>query len=304
MSTRSDAVPDLDSTATVPPALAPTRPLYWSVRREVWENRSIYVAPLGAAALVVFSYLVGTIGLPARLRAAAALEPAPQQATLAMPFSMAATVVLFTTFVVGAFYCLEALYGERRDRSILFWKSLPVSDRTTVLAKIAIPLVVLPAIAFVVALAAQAVMLALGTLVALGAGINPTALWTRVPLPRMTWVMAYGLVVHALWFAPLYAWLLLVSGWARRLPMLWALLPPVAVAMFEKMALGTQNVCGLLQYRVTGAMQLAFDFEKGHTAPEVQPLRFLASPGLWGGLVVAAVFIALAIRLRRRREPI
>jgi ABC-2 type transport system permease protein len=303
MSTRSDTVTDLDSTAA-PPVLARTRPLYWSVRREIWENRSVYVAPLAAAALVVLSYLVGTIGLAARLRAAAALGPAEQQARLAMPFSMAATVVIFTTFVVGAFYCLDALYGERRDRSILFWKSLPVSDRTTVFAKIGIPLVVLPAIGFVVALAAQAVMLALSAPVLLARGFDPTTLWTRVPLPRMTWVMAYGLIVHALWFAPIYAWLLLVSGWARRLPLLWAVLPPIAVAMFEKMAFGTQQVCGLLQYRVTGAMQVAFDFEKGHTAPAVHPLRFLASPGLWSGLVVAAALVALTVRLRRRREPI
>ena len=57
------------------------------------------------------------------------------------------------------FYCLDALYGERRDRSILFWKSLPVSDLTTVLSKASIPIVVLPLLTFAVTVATQLIML-------------------------------------------------------------------------------------------------------------------------------------------------
>ena len=84
------------------------------------------------------------------MRAASALDPAEQPAALAMPYSIAATLIIVTTLIVGGFYCLDALHGERRDRSILFWKSLPVSDLTTVLSKMTIPLVVLPLVAFAI----------------------------------------------------------------------------------------------------------------------------------------------------------
>jgi ABC-2 type transport system permease protein len=306
MSTDTNAVPGspLEMPASVP-ALSASRPLYWSVRRELWESRSLTLAPLLVAAVVLFSFLVGTIGLPARMRAAAALAPAQQQTTLAMPFSMAASVIILFTYIVGAFYSLDALYGERRDRSILFWKSLPVSDLTTVLSKACIPLVVLPLFIFVIVIVTQLAMLVLSTLVVLLSGLNPVDLWTRVPLFRMSLVMAYGLIVHALWHAPLYAWLLLISAWARRLPMLWAMAPPMAVGIFETIAFGTSHFCTLVRYRLMGTLTVAFDFEaRGGIVPAVEPLRFLTSPGLWSGLVVAAVFVGMAARLRRNREPI
>src|SRR5262245_35413935 len=102
----ANAVPGspLEARAAAAPRVAATRPFYWSVRRELWENRSLYVAPLAVAAVVLFSFLVGTVGLPARVRVAAALEPGPQLAKLATPFSMAASVIILFTYVTSAFY--------------------------------------------------------------------------------------------------------------------------------------------------------------------------------------------------------
>src|SRR6266404_7954548 len=125
-----------------------TRPFYWSVRREVWENRSLYIVPLIVAAVEVFGFAISTIGLAERRRGVLLLDPAHQRAAIEQPYDLVAIMMIFIVFIVGVFYCLDALYGERRDRSILFWKSLPVSDLTTVLSKVTIPLVVLPLIAF------------------------------------------------------------------------------------------------------------------------------------------------------------
>jgi ABC-2 type transport system permease protein len=219
-----------------------------------------------------------------------------------------AAVVMLTAFVVGAIYALDALHGERRDRSILFWKSLPVSDLTTVLAKAAIPMAVLPALAMAIVAGAQAVMLMLSTLVLLPSGAGVATLWRELPFVQMPLIQVYGLAVHALWFAPLYAWMILVSAWARRMALLWAMLPAVAIGGFERVALGTSHVCGLLGYRVTGAMREAFTAEAsgGHVTllTQLDPIRFLTSAGLWLGLLFAAVFLAAATRLRRRRGPI
>ena len=76
-----------------------------------------------------------------------------------LPYDIAAMMLIFTAFIVGVFYCLDALHGERRDRSILFWKSLPVSDLTTLLSKATIPLIVLPLVTFAIIVATQVVML-------------------------------------------------------------------------------------------------------------------------------------------------
>src|SRR2546427_1364347 len=132
-----------------------TRPMRWSLRRELWENRSIYMAPLIVAAVVLFGFMISTIGMPGRRRALLMLAPAQQRATVGMPYHIAATMLILTALIVGVFYCLDALHGERRDRSILFWKSLPVSDRTIVLAKASIPLVVLPLLIFAIIVTTQ-----------------------------------------------------------------------------------------------------------------------------------------------------
>jgi ABC-2 type transport system permease protein len=302
-----DGLPEapLAPSAGAPAPLRATRPWYWSVRRELWENRSLCIVPLAIAGLVLFSDLVGTIGLPARLRAVAKLDAAQQQAKLAAHFSMAASAIIVFSYITAAFYCLDALYAERRDRSILFWKSLPVSDLMTVLSKASIPLVVLPLFVFAVAIATQVAMLLLNTGVALLNGLSPAPLWTRVPLFRMSLGMLYGLVVHALWHAPLYSWLLLVSAWARRLPILWAVMPPLVLGAFQQLAFGSSQIGALIRHRVAGALALAFDFKaQGHIVPVLEPVRFLSSPGLWSGLLFAAAFLALAARLRRKREPI
>lgn len=296
----------LDPRPSAPAALSPTRPLYWSVRRELWENRSLYVAPLIAAVLFLFGYSISTITLPGRMRALAALDPGKLPAALAMPFGAAATMIILTTYIVGVFYCLDALHGERRDRSVLFWKSLPVSDLTTVLSKAAIPLAVLPVLALAIAAVTHLAMLLLTTLVLLAGGLGVAALWSR--LLQMIPVLLYGLTVHVLWHAPLWGWLLLASSWARRTPFLWAVLPPLALGLFEKLAFRTSYVGSLMKYRVVGALTEAFvvaprDNHVTWRSP-LDPWGFLGTFGLWLGLAAAALFLAAAARLRRRAEPL
>jgi ABC-2 type transport system permease protein len=164
MNTPSNAVPvsPPDSQAIAPTARPATRAFYWSVRRELWENRSIYLAPLAVAAMALLGSLI-----------------------------------------VGVFYCLDALHSERRDRSILFWKSLPVSDRTTVLSKAAIPLVILPLVIFGIIVALQWILFSLSILVLLATGAGAATFWKQLPLFQMQLVLLYGLTVIALWHAPL-----------------------------------------------------------------------------------------------------
>src|SRR6266446_3280738 len=287
-----------------------TRPFYWSVWRELWENHSIYIAPLIVAAVQVFAFAISTIGLAERRRALLLFDDAAKQrAGIEMPYDAAAMMMIFVVFIVGVFYCLDALHGERRDRSILFWKSLPVSDLTTVLSKSTIPLAVLPVIAFAFIVCVQLIMLLMTSANLLMHGMSPATTFAHVPVFQNWLVLLYGLVVLALWHAPIYGWLLLVSGWARRATFLWAVLPLLAIGIFEKITFNTSYFASMLKHRLMGFAAEAFDFQ-AHTRSTIDSLaqltpgKYLSTPGLWIGLVFAAAFLAAAIRLRRYRGPI
>jgi ABC-2 type transport system permease protein len=301
MTALSDTVPEVGS---VGPSAAPTRvrPFYWSVRRELWENRSITIAPLAAAAVVLFGFLVSTVFRSHMMGDGAATGGVKHAVRLAEPYDFACFAITVTTLLVALFYCLGALHGERRDRGILFWKSLPVSDLTTVLAKASVPMVILPLVALAVALATQLIMLALNTLVLWLHGLGAASVWASAPLIHRPLDLVYGLTVLALWNAPIYGWLLLVSGWARRTVFLWAFLPPLALCVVEKIAFGTGNFASLLIYRITGSFSEGFT--GGNDSFRMDPLKFLRTPGLWLGLAFAAAFLAAAVWQRRRREPI
>src|ERR1700730_4596160 len=230
----------------------PTQPLYWSVWRELWENRSIYIAPLIVAAVQVFGFAISTIGLAERRRAVLLLEPAKQRAAIEIPYDIAAMMMLFTVFIVGVFYCLDALHGERRDRSILFWKSLPVSDRTTVLSKALIPLMVLPMVAFVLVVCVQLIMVLMTSVNLIFHGMSPASTWAHVPMFQNWIVLLYGLIALAVWHATIDGWLLLVSGWARRATFLCAVLPLIAIQVFEKITFGTSYFGSFVQYLLMG----------------------------------------------------
>jgi ABC-2 type transport system permease protein len=313
MNTESSAINGTPPPAA--PAATKIRPFYWSVRRELWENRSITFAPMIAAGIVLFGWAITTSDFADRTRAALLLGPEKQHAMMNLHYGIAAILIMVTSIAVGMFYCLDALYGERRDRSILFWKSLPVSDLTAVLAKLAIPMAVLPLVACAVIVVTQFIMLLMSSAALLANGMDARAYWAQFPLFHESGVLLYGLATTAIWFAPIYGWLLLVSSWAQRSPLLWAVGTPLAVGAFEKLAFDTSHIWSLLKFRLNGGYAEAFVFNlPAAGAPRPQqmhipdaipdPMHFLTSPGMWLGIAAAAALIFAVIRLRRYRDPI
>ena len=153
-------------------------------------------------------------------------------------------------------------------------------------------------------------MLLIGIVVVEVHGLPVAPLWTAVPLIQMSVALLYGFATLALWHAPIYAWLLLISAWARRMPLLWAVLPPLAVCVAEGIAFGSWHLMRLLGNRLVGGFALAFALgsQPGAAADQplahLEPARFFGSAGLWIGLVAAAVLLAMTIRLRREREAV
>ena len=311
MSARANGVSELETQRTAALAeMSFLRRLYWALRRELWESRSIYLAPLAVAALIVVGFAIGAVQLPERVRAAALLGTEKMHEAIVQPFLFAALLLMGVTFVVGIFYSLDALQGERRDRSILFWKSLPVSDLETVLAKAAIPLVILPLLTVVVTIVTHAIMLLVSRAVlpTSGGPMGTLTLFAFASVPK-TWLalLWHMVAVHSLWYAPIFGWLLLISAWAPRVPWLWASLPLIAIAIVERIAFDSAVLANLLANRLGGGVRgdnFMPDSLKMTPLMHFEPAKFFTNPELWVGLAVAAAFLAAAVRLRRRRGPV
>ena len=246
----------------------------WSIRRELWENRAIWIAPLVLAAVLVAGFLFAANHWTPAFRAR-------HPVAAFMPYGLAASAILFSGWMVGVFYSLDALNGERRDRSILFWKSMPVSDVTTVLVKVAVPLVVIPIVTIAVALATQAIMLVAGMAILSSRDIDPLLPWTLVPWLPTTVALLYGMAAHALWFAPIFGYLLLVSAWVRRAAFLWAVMPFFAAGAVEAIAFGSTHVAQLVKYRLDrrhAGVQAGCNERPDHPALAARPGPFLHIP--------------------------
>ena len=308
MNTQSNAMPESFQGQNVATArLSETRPLYWSVRRELWENRYLYIAPVAAGALFLFGYVISSIPL-FHHRHGSLMVPGPtDQSHTLMSFDLVAGLLMATGMIIGAFYCLEAFQGERRDRSILFWKSLPVSDTTIVLSKASVPLLVLPSIAFAVTFVTQFAMLLWSSAMWAARGQGVAALWSQVSFFQISFLLLYHLfAVHSLAHAPFYGYFLLVSAWARRAALLWAVLPVVAIIALESLLFNTTHFASLLGQMLGGAGMDSITMP--HKMPidpstHLTPLRFITSAGLWIGLAFTATCLYGAVRLRRSRGP-
>lgn len=310
MSMQSNAVAGSPSAAqsTVTTTTNPTRPFIWSVRRELWEHRSVRYAPLAVAGLILFGFLMGLAHSSYKLWQSANQPFEKRMMEHMIPYGISAVALIATSLIVAVFYCLGTLHNERRDRSILFWKSMPVSDLTALLAKAVIPLAILPLVAFVVIVATQIIMFLLATADLLANGHPPAEYWATLPLPQIWMEVFYGLVTLSFWYWPVYGWLLLVSSWAKRAPFLWAVLPPLGLALIEKLAFDTSHAFDVLKSRLLGSFAEAFVYHEsakgGFPFPQMNPVGFLSSPGLWIGMILGTGFFAAAVWMRRRREPV
>jgi ABC-2 type transport system permease protein len=320
------------SDIAAPAQPAPKRkvaPFLWSVRRELWEHGGVTRAPLIVGGIALLACMYASRWVPTAIRTiqsghlptslgshmtgnmvmgghhVTAAQFAAQ--SLAWPFDAIGLVVCFTAVIVGLFYCLSSLNTERRDRTVLFWKSLPVSDRTTVLSKAMVPVVILPLVAWLVTWGLHILLLVFETAVVAATGLDPATLWGQLDLQVMWICLPYGLLVLALWMAPVAAYLMVVSAWARSMTFVWAIAPPAALAIFEILAFRTDHIFKFIMRRLTGG------FAEGFSTPEHQPItqlsqidpvRNFVSLELWGGLVFAAAALAACVWLRRRRDPV
>lgn len=222
---------------------------YWLVKREFWEHRGGFLwAPVITALVILALNIMGIITAEVfRSRAnvhvqgidfnalSQHMDANAMQAlgnALDMVMMAPAFLIGFVLFVVVFFYCIHTLWNDRRDRSLLFWKSLPISDVTTVLSKVFCATLLAPAIAIIVSVAIGWFSLALVAMTGAFHGLNLwDMLWT-LPHPfHFTAVMLATLPIYLLWALPCVGWLMLCSAAARGKPTLWAIALPVGAGI-------------------------------------------------------------------------
>ncbi len=290
------------------------------VQRELWEHRALWMAPLLIGALLVICAIPAHVDfIPDEARDA--LAERKNQLALFQLLQWGLTVPQYLVMlIVLNFYLLDCLYGERKDRSILFWKSLPVSDGLTVVSKLLVALVIVPLGVYLVSALTDLLFsgiwlsrAALGYLPSWLSGLWDTMAWIKVETLMLT-----GVVISMFWYAPFAAYLLLVSAWARRNVFLWGLLPPVFAVLLERLAFGTHYVAALIQYRTLGIWETVhLEDAMNHAVIGTGDDRivFLSSVfnsldlravitniDLWLGVAVAVGLTILAARIRRYRD--
>ncbi|HEX7009542.1 MAG TPA: hypothetical protein VF184_06140, partial [Phycisphaeraceae bacterium] len=212
---------------------------------------------------------------------------------------------------------LDCLYADRRDRSVLFWRSLPVSDLRTVLSKLATAVFATVGIVLGLSVIHELLLLVVALI---GGGVLGVHIWVVLLHPWAIvsgWlVLAYGLLAQSLWLLPVYAWIMLASAWARKAPFLWAVLPLAGVIIAEGWLFHSAYFARGVFKHLVSWVPLAFNFKPLVDAgdPDIsmglQPVtfesvfRFLSSGELWLGFAVTAAFVAAAVWLRKNRTEI
>jgi len=304
------------------------------IRREYWENKGAFrTTPLVIGGIYI-AFLLMSIFTTAHFdnemytfREAVRLlaEQPPEFRAVHGHEVMLGSSLFFTVVLafVVFFYLLGALYDDRKDRSILFWKSLPASDTITIASKLLAAMILAPFMFWVVFVLTQILMAVIASLMVLSVGENPWTLFLSVVNPLKAWaVLLVSYLAASIWFLPMYGWLLLVSAFAPRIPLLFAVLPPVVFAIlqvwidFLKTFTLNSSLFGLIGEWMANSpailtaqvhdgegvlalgVPLTEDFD--HSVTVANMLDRLFSVQMLAGLAVAAVFLAGALWFRHR----
>ena len=306
-------------------------PFVWLIRRELWEHRLIQRGPLLLLAVIGISAVASLLNPHHTILNIDTSDWIMGDEPLRLTFAVAAAIsMLSMVFLALAasqqiFYCADALHSERMQRTILFWKSLPVGDAETVLSKLVVATFVIPMFALAAAFATALVLALVASIEFRALPGAIAALWSPGTWLNAARMMLYVTVTGALWLVPVNAWYLLVSAWLPltrgrlgRSPLLAATALPLIGMLVEKIVFGTNQLLQLVLGRVAfrGYEHAAFGSpfrldsdadlhgrQLGEVVSAVMtPGGFLISSGLWAGLLFGALCAAGAIYCRRRSE--
>jgi len=307
------------------------RPYWMLVKREVWEHKSFWIVPIVVACIAVL----------VNLYAAGSLIVAVHQGVLSisnlnitsesdartglhtvmlMLFGFFNIVMLFTVW----FYLMDSLYADRKDRSVLFWKSMPISDTSTVLSKLFTGMVTAPALMLVMVVITEIVVGIIFIIAAATVGINLLHVAFYPGTIILTWgVMAFALIQQSLWLLPYWGWFLLCSAWAKKVVLAWVALIPLGAMLIELVVFRTHYLSEAIIGHIGRGVKVVGGFVINGQHAELTEMHggifgpagdqvysfglvahMFALPEMWIGVGIGSIFILGAIWLRRNRSEI
>ncbi len=294
------------------------------IKREIWEHRSIWMTPAIIALVICVSILTGQMSISAygehvdiAIAGASNVDVVHRRVAI-----MAALGAITGIFAAGAgilmiFYSLDSLYSERKDKSILFWRSLPVTDAETVISKLLTATLVIPIAALAGAFATHQVFITMASVwLIIEGGDAGHLIWSSAPIFDVWGAAILTAFATTIWMSPFIGWFFFVSAYTRRMPLLLALLPLIILPLMEIALLPTEFLAKAIGSRFTNMPLAGVDFgdlfdddtlfqlgaENVSMIAALDMSRFFASPEVWAGLVVCGLFATAAIYVRRYRD--
>ncbi len=295
------------------------------IKREIWEHRSIWLTPIAIAAISILGTLTALMfagefaqELDLALFGAQNLAgETERKAVLSGLFFGSSGLFFLALGILTIFYSLDSLYAERKDKSILFWRSLPVTDAETVVSKLMVALLVIPAVSIIAIIGTHLVnLIVTSAWVSIKGGDAGLLIWGSATL-FSDWLSLLIIVyAAAIWMSPFVGWFLFVSAYTKRAPFMMAFLPLVLIPMLE----GIFNSSGVFAKVVWGRLssipihsgvdiEAFFDEDKFEVNEQMVSVlahidigRFLTSTSMWAGLIVCGLLSFGAIYVRRFRD--
>lgn len=313
------------------------------LRRELWEHSSLRNIPLTLLVFVIlanlaFIFVIGmsdssfTISMNENTQKLgnyvdhfSQMLPGGQAKIINGTMITTGMIINSILLIVMFFYLLDSLYGERKDRTILFWKSLPVSNRMTVLSKLSIAVIIIPVIIFITTGLANLITLALQSYTLIHNQHAADILWQHADITGLLMFSVFLLIQQTVWYFPVMGWLLFCSVWCRKPPIIVAVLIPAMLVFIDSsfmlgtgiseilierlplgimsMQLGNENSLMTYPYSMSGQQLPGYHMQAGIRLPLFEDiLRFLGNIKVWMGILTGLLFTGLAISLRRWRD--
>ncbi|HET7651107.1 MAG TPA: hypothetical protein VFL15_10455 [Gammaproteobacteria bacterium] len=292
-------------------------------KREIWEHRSFWIV----------QFVIGCISVLLSLLAAGALIYGRYYGYLDIPGYIERLgtngAEIIRSFIIGSatlfnvalvalvcLYSIDTLNADRRDRSVLFWRSLPVSDTATVLSKLFTAMVTAPAIMLAFFIAFQIVNGVVMVIANAAIGVNPFPMMHPLAVLLAFITLAWALIAQSLWLMPFYGWFMLCSAWAKRNAWGWVILVPLGAMLLEVIVFQTGYFARMIGRHIAGLVNLmvgrngitihdmasaAAPANDSHLMTLESVSLFMLQPEMWIGVAIGAVFIGGAIWLRRHR---
>ena len=294
------------------------------IKRELWEHRSIFITPAAIGGVIALAVLTGQMSISAyggeidiAITSASNTDPAHRRAVLMAAFGAMTSVFAVGAGIVMIFYSLDALYSERKDKSILFWRSLPVTDAETVISKLITATLVIPAAALAGTFATHLLFMIISSVWIMFEGGNAGHLiWSAAPVWDVWGAAILTALAVTIWMSPFIGWFFFVSAYTRRMPLLMAVMPLIVLPLVEIAVLPTSILAKTIWSRFTD-MPLAGmnirDVLNDHNFTELREEnvsmlaaldmgRFFSSPSVWAGIIVCGLLVTAAIYVRRFKD--